>query len=144
MKYQKILILLVTSIIFASCSNWDSMGDNEDCEDPDYLNCDTREPITAKMKIRITVNEQNQKVPVKIYYGNFEENKLFAEFDTAVTDFEYEMPVGDKFSLTAKYYSGNDSILAIDGIEITKKSTKNCDSICWTLKNDDADLRLVY
>ena len=137
-KILLILIVIFTGILMFSCNQL------RDCSDTDYSDCNTVETKFSNLKVRITINSENQIIPIKIYFGNIEDNKLFKSFDTTISEFQYLLPTNERFTLAAQYISGDDTIVAIDEGYMKTKSQITCDSICWTLKEDDADLRLKY
>ena len=115
-----------------------------DCQYPDYSSCITKEPDAGKLKIKVTINEENKAVPVILYYGN-EENNVIRIIDTLyMTEKEYILPVNVYYSVKVKYKSNNKIINAIDGGNLEKKSYLVCDSTCWVVKDVNLNLKLSY
>jgi len=141
---RKILVILVSStLLFSmfSCSSWDVTSD-EDCEYPDYSNCNTTEPFMGVLKISLTNNENFPKNTLTLYDGYIEDDIIYDTF-TINTDFrKIEVPINRRYSAKVMYISDTDTIIAVDGTKIVKKSRVNCDSICWTVSGETLDLTL--
>ena len=143
MNKKIIYILFAVFITFSACKDFWNESEDE-CADPDYSDCDTEEPFSVYIDVAVTVNDENSKVPIKIFMGNYEDNNLYASFDTSAVEFEYLIPVTDKYTFVVEYYKGNDTILAIDACEIRKKSKTYCDSTCWEVNSASLDLTLNF
>jgi len=115
-----------------------------DCEYPDYSNCITVEPENGKLQLKITINEENKRVPITLYYGTYENQVICINDTLEVPKKTYTLPADVYYSVKAQYKSGNSTINAIDGGFLEKKSYKVCDSICWVVKNIDLNLKLKY
>ncbi len=143
-----ILRILFIFIIFSclSCEAMiDALTDLEECEGYDFSTCNTEQPFRAYLIIDLTINEQNQEVPLIIYRGKFEDADTFA-LDTAThTPWEeVYVPLNQFYTVAAKYHSGNKTIIAISGDKITKNSSKVCDSTCWEIYGGEIDVRLKF
>lgn len=133
---MKIKLLFLTILLY-SCNRIE-----EDCDNYSY-NCNTTEPYEWSMKIQITINNQNKKVPIWIYEGKFNDTSKLVYIDTfKTTDEEVILPLNHYYYIKAKYNDGNRIIYAIDGVFFKKYSRTVCDSICWYIKNDRLDVRL--
>ena len=115
-----------------------------DCQYPDYSNCITHEPDSGKLKIKVTINEENSFLPITLYYSK-SENNVICKVDTLYTsEKEYKLPAKTYYSVKAKYKSNNKIVYAVDGGNIGKKSYLVCDSTCWVVKDVDLNLKLNY
>ncbi|MBC8147188.1 MAG: hypothetical protein H8E98_04310 [Bacteroidetes bacterium] len=133
-------ILILNLAFFTSCKEYDI----SDCEAYDYSDCNTWVPYWGILNIDVTLNNLNPKVPLVIYYDDFNSNDT-AWVDTATSEFyQVYMPIGDYYSVVAKYKTSDKIIYAVDGDEITKKSEDVCDSVCWIVKDGRIDVRLKY
>ena len=144
MKFKNsILFFFVSLTLFIlSCSDWTNGSTDDECEDPDYSDCNTTEPISAPLKISLTINDENPKPEIIVYYGDYEDQIIA---DTLLPDsenFESMQSIGEEYSLALKYVHEGDTIVAIDGTKLKKKSKTNCDSTCWTVSGGEIDLRL--
>lgn len=132
------LILVIT--IANSCKEYNVA----DCEEYDYSDCNTWEPYWGLLNIDATINSLNPVVPLVIYYGDFN-NYDTAWIDTATSEFyQVYMPIGEYYSVVAKYKTNSETIYAVDGDEITKKSEDVCDSVCWIVEDGRIDVKLKY
>ncbi len=139
MKTNICYILFLLCMFISSCDK-----PYVDCEYPDYSNCITVEPENGKLNLKITINDENKKVPMSIYYGNFEHNVICITDTLEVPQTTYTLPADVYYSVKAEYKSGNKTIYAIDGGFLEKKSYHVCDSICWVVKDIDLNLKLKY
>ena len=133
MKY--IFIILV--LFFCSCKD-----QNNDCTDSDYAGCNTTKPTDGELKAEITINTENPTVPIYIYKGKIEKGEL-QKTDTAKTSvYKINLPVNEYYTVAAKYKSGGKTIFAVDGDRIRRKSSRMCDSTCWSVVNAKVNLKL--
>ncbi len=143
---QLTIISLFTLIIFfvSACDNSDlKITDEEnECENPDYNDCNTKEPFRDSLHIQVTINEENEKVKITVYEGDIENGVVVNQIESTETDIFIDVLLNSEYSAAARYISGNDTIIAIDGTEIEKTSETYCDSTCWSIKGEDIDLRL--
>lgn len=141
--FNFLMIFCFLFFIFSSCDDfWDSMSDTED--DCDYSDCDTEEPLTAPLQIKLTINSENTDVEIIVYKGNIEDKDTVIVDTVNETSFETELRLDEYYSATAKYSVGDKTVIAVDGDIIEKISTDLCDSTCWEVKGGDLDLRLKY
>ena len=113
-----------------------------DCSSPDYSDCNTKEPSEGLMNIRVTINAENKHVPIDIYCGKLEENKIDHSYNISTSDTNIKLAVGYYYSVKAQYQVNGKTIYALDGGDVLKNKKYTCDSVCWTVKNGKADLRL--
>lgn len=141
MRFRHILILLIIFSIFSACRTEKLKEEVYEC---DYSNCNTVEPQSGELEIKLTINSENQQVPVYIYRGNFEDNIVV---DTIISEdefFKFDVSLNCFYTAVAKYIKVNDTIMVIDGTEIKKLSGYNCDSLCWTVTGGKINLKLKY
>lgn len=140
------MLFIFVGLSFLSCNEmFEALKDLEECEEYDFSTCNTEQPFRAYLIIDLTINKQNREVPLVIYHGKFEDADTFA-LDTAThTPWEeVYVPLNQFYTVAAKYNSGNKTIIAIGGDEITKNSTKVCDSTCWDIYGGEIDVRLKF
>ena len=97
------------------------------------------------MNIKLTINEENQEVPITIFLGGYERNQVRL-VDTVDSPYvSVDLIPGREYSIRAEYHVGNKTIYAIDGDEIElEKVTSQCDSVCWIIKEGEVDVRLKF
>ena len=146
MKIRNIIIISTAIVVFAvyaiSCDILNSTSD-EDCEYPDYSDCMTDEPREPYLHIKLTVNEQNPKVKISMYEGNLGEDTAIYTIETDTSYYELGVYFDERYTITAQYLSGEDTIIAIDNTKITKSTYTNCDSTCWQIYGREVDLTLA-
>lgn len=139
MKIKTIFILIFTSIVFQTCK---IENNAVDCSSYNYSDCDTHEPFTGKMSVKLTINSENPKVPIAIYSGKLEDNDIIFRDTITVESYDTLLPVNNYYTVTAKYLKGGLTIIAVDGDKISKSKTVTCDSTCWSVKAGSANVRL--
>ncbi|MBU0765432.1 MAG: hypothetical protein KJ607_11420 [Bacteroidetes bacterium] len=122
------------------------------CE-PDYSDLDCSEcyrikPEWGALNVDVTINNENDSVPVIIYRGKPEDNDI-EWVDTAVSkDYIIDVPIATKgryYSIAAYYKVGENTVIAVDGDEIKSvKTTTACDTTCWYISGGSIDVRLKY
>lgn len=141
MKKIFITFSLIACISISSCNDsYDS--DSVDCNTYDYSDCITSEPYDGRMYVKLTINDENTKVPIAIYRGKLEDYDLYLK-DTAKTEYyDTLLPVDDFYTVTAEYKRNGEKIFAVDGDDIKKSHANVCDSVCWDVKTGSVNLRL--
>ena len=130
-----LMYLLILS--FTGCTIFD-----EECEErPFWKECEHQRPTHGMLNILVTINSENPSVPINIYRGDFELGILILSDTLTMNEFEYTLPI-NKYSATAKYISGQDTIIAVDGGEISVKLIEYCDENCWEVYDATLDLEL--
>ncbi len=136
-RFYTLVLFLSFPFMLSTCKS-----KYEDCTEADYNNCNTIRPETGMVEIRVTIDEENPIVTVRLYEGNFEEGKLLWE---KTSHLRYRIEYLDTeraYSFTATYKRGNDIILAVDGGIIEVRSYQACEYKCYEVKNLDIDLTL--
>ena len=139
------IFLAVSLFSFSGCKDF-LLNETEDCENPDYSDCDTKQPYSAFLKMKISEGDELEFIEVRLYKGEIEENELYTnytEIDSGQTIIKKEVLFEHTYSAEAVYLRDSDTIVCIDGTFIEKKSYTNCDSTCWYVKGDEMDLRLI-
>ena len=132
------ILFFIGALLLSQCA----VTNVDDCVTYDFSDCNTKEPLTATLNVKVTVNAENKRIPITVYRGKIEEN-LIVLTDTLVSSTQsLTLPVGYYYSVRAEYHVSGKGIYAIDGDDIIKRKKYVCDSVCWSVKNGDADLRL--
>lgn len=126
-------------MLLLSCGKSESV----DCENPDYSNCNTIEPIDGTMHIIVTKLEKTSRVPLTLYEGKFGAPVRTVFNDTVTTvDTSINLELNKDYYAVAKYIRDGKTIYAVDGDYFKKVSRDVCDSVCWSVKNSEIDVRL--
>ncbi len=135
MNRLRIALPLLLSLAFAACNN----------NDPDCIDfvpsCDINEPVEGTLRIRVTQNNENARIPIAVYYGYIDDSSLYFRDTMSSTNIAYAVPFG-RYSVSAGYRQGADYITAIDGDRVRYKTNTECDYTCYTLVDGEIDLRL--
>lgn len=112
------------------------------------LNCNecyTDYPNYEELKASITINEENEGVPITVYYGPYERDNV-AFRDTAWNDVIYlwvETEVN--FTIKADYKKNGRPYYVLDGAKLkVRKDTENCDYPCYYATGKSIDLRMHF
>lgn len=125
---------------FNSCEK--STDSDIDCSTYDYSDCNTMEPSLGNVHVRLTINDENAKVPITIYAGKLEENVVVV-FDTAYSAaYDTLLPIDQFYTVKAEYHKGSKTIFAVDGDETKKSKTRTCDSLCWSVNEANINVKL--
>jgi len=131
-------MLLLAPGNFMGCEPEDWMI-SVDCND-----CYGYMPDSANLIIYITIDEENDSVPITFYRGDYEDGEIDWQ-DTATTDeFYLYSEMNREYTVTAKYKSGEDTIIAFDQDEMFLDGAgAECGSPCFIVKGGILDLRLL-
>jgi hypothetical protein len=132
------LVLLMVSGNFSACEpeDWVLTVDCGDCYD--------YRPDSAELIINLTINAENDSVPLTFYLGNYEEGIIDWQ-DTATSEKFYLYSALDKdYTVRASYNSGSQTIMAFDGDKMTLyNAAEECGSPCYIIKGGIFDVRLA-
>lgn len=145
MNIRNILILITIVIIAGvSCEQqiW-TLG--VDCDE-----CFIDKPDSADLVVYITINEENQRVPLEFYKGDIEEGNLDWR-DTADSDILYlYSEIDEYYSIKAYYKQGTQTLIATDGSKLKRALVSDlCTDAsnevtvdCWIIKDGILDVRI--
>jgi hypothetical protein len=111
------------------------------------IGCDTNVPCGSRtdsswVKVKITLNSENDSVPLYLYKDNVNTGELLQEIISFSKEETFFLPVNNSYSAKAEYKKGGKKIVAYDGGTLKMKEFINCDSSCFELKNLTLDLEL--
>jgi hypothetical protein len=140
-KHAAIMLtgLILTAAVSCNPEEWETV----DCSE-----CFAERPSTAKINIKLTINNINPTVTVNVYRGRIEEEVL--EYSQTVRSETWSMvlPADQYYTVTATYRSHNQNIsnvTAIDGNYVrTKRVRSVCDEPCWVVQGNNFNVRLRY
>ena len=137
-------VALITIVLLLLSGNF--MG----CETENWLltvNCDDcygTVPDSANLIVHLTINAENDSVPLTFYKGDYEDGVIDWQ-DTATTEdlFLYS-EVGQVYTVKATYKSGDQSIIAFDSDIMTiYDGATDCGSPCYIVKGGIFELQLM-
>ena len=111
----------------------------------DCSQCYVERPEEGPMTIKVTLNEENQEVPITIYLNEYEKNQVRYRDTACYESITVDVYPDRYYSVRAEYKVGDKTVYAIDGdkVELLKASSQ-CDSVCWVIQGGEVDLRLKY
>ncbi|MDP4188433.1 MAG: hypothetical protein Q8907_06590 [Bacteroidota bacterium] len=132
-----IFLFLLFFLAMTGCS--DEMSSIlADCD-----NCENQQPYEAALNVKLTVNEENPRVPISIYQGKYEYNNVILNDTLSQENVHYDLPVNKNYSVVARYKMGNKTVYAIDGDQVkAKNSSTYCNTNCWIVTEGNVDVRL--
>jgi hypothetical protein len=104
------------------------------------MSCDTNQPTTGQLSVKVSINDENPAVPIRIYRGFIEDSVLYFVDTLTTSKVDYYVDIQQRYSGVATYKSGTKAILAIDGDKVSYSTNDNCGFTCYTVK--DGSLRL--
>ena len=138
-KYFTSLLFIASLLLINSCKE---TQDTVDCSTYNYSDCKTTEPFVGNFHVKLTINSENPAVPVTVYKGKLEEGDVFF-LDTLKTEsFDTLLPIGNYYTIAAKYKVGSTTVTAVDGDKISKSHVTTCDSTCWSVETGTTNVRL--
>lgn len=119
------------------------------CEPEDLLlevncnDCYDYQPDSANLIVRVTINAENDSVPLTFYRGSFEEGEIDWQ-DTATTGELYLYSEVDRvYAVRAEYRSGGETVIAFDSDKMTLRDAgEECGSPCYLVTGGIFDLTL--
>jgi hypothetical protein len=133
----KKLIILLGLIKLISCQP-------EDWAILDCAECFNYKPDSADLIIHLTINNENDSIPLTFYRGKLE-NGIIDWQDTATTsEFRLYSEVGQLYTVKATYKSGSKYIIAVDADKMTlRNADEECGYPCYIIKGGIFKLELL-
>ena len=105
--------------------------------------CYGSKPDSANLIVYLTIDAENDSVPLTFYRGNYEDGEIDWQ-DTATTnEFYLYSKMEKKYTVRAIYRSGDRIIEAFDKDEMQINNAEGeCGSPCYIIKGGIFDLRL--
>jgi hypothetical protein len=133
---SKIFIVLITlSLVISSCQTA-----REDCDPTIY--CNTDYPDSGYVDITVTEVGTNGFVPITIYDGDVEDNKIVLTDTLYTTTTYYYLPVKKRFSAKAVYVKAGITTQVFDATKIKITRFWNCDERCYEVRDGKLNLQL--
>jgi len=133
-----VLLLVFVSGNFLGCETEDWMFE-VNCND-----CYGYMPDSANLIIYVTIDAENDSVPLTFYKGDYENGEIDWQ-DTATTDeFYLYSEMNRDYTVAATYKSGGKTIVAFDADEMSiSDASANCGGLCYIVKGGILDVRLL-
>ncbi len=131
-----LLVLLAGKFTACEPENWMLSIDCADCYG--YA------PDSAKLIIKLTINAENDSVPLTFYLGDYEEGVIDWQ-DTATTEeFYLYSEINSSYTVRATYHSGDRIIEAFDADDMELyNANEECGSPCYIVKGGIFDVSLL-
>jgi hypothetical protein len=112
---------------------------NINCSD-----CYGYKPDSANLIVNLTINAENDSVPLTFYLGDYEDGVVDWQ-DTATTEeFLLYSKMGSRYTVRATYRSGDRIIEAFDSDKMTLyNASEECGSPCYIVKGGIFELGLA-
>jgi hypothetical protein len=123
-------------------------GSYTGCEPEDWIlevncnDCFGARPDSAKLIVYLTINQENESVPLVFYRGDSKGEVDW--LDTATTPELYlDAKIGTTYTVMAEYKAGSKTILAFDSDEMKISDYgENCGDPCFIVKGGIFDVKL--
>lgn len=146
MKTQYLLLVFLI-LLFSACSNQLKSDFDDDSSDCDYYNCNTEEPFSAQIFVKFTRNSENPNPIIYLKSGYYDTGELIDTVKTSSISgnvANFDVYLNRRYTVYTDYKSGDKNITAIDGKIVIKESRIECDSTCWSVKNNVFNIKLKY
>jgi len=142
-KYR-IPVSLVTLFLVIASGNFLGCESEDWVFEVDCLDCYSYMPDSAKLIVYVTIDSENDSVPITFYRGDYEDGEIDWQ-DTATTDELYlYSEMNRDYTVTATYNSGEKTIVAFDKDEMfLHDAASQCGSPCYIVKGGIFDVRLL-
>jgi len=140
-RFFLFLVFILNLIILNSCEQ-SFVSSPEDCLNYDYSDCNTKEPFLVPLNIKLTINDENPRVPLIIYKGKLDDNNIVIKDSVTLESYSVMLDPDNYYTVKARYISGNDVIYAVGGDNVKKIRNQVCDSICWTTQEGNVNVKL--
>jgi len=131
--------LVIAAILFlsvlSSCYKF-----HDECDPSVY--CETNKPDSGYVDITVTEVGTNNFVPITIFEGDIEENKLVLTDTLYSTTNYYYLPVRKRYSARATYRKNGITTYVFDGTKIKVTKFWNCSERCYEVNDGKLDLQL--
>jgi len=137
-KLLAVALLILVSGKFTACEPEDWML-SVDCDD-----CYGYAPDSADLIIKLTINAENDSVPLTFYLGAYEDGVIDWQ-DTATTEeFYLYSKINSSYTVRASYRSGDRIIEAFDADDMELYNAgAECGSPCYIVKGGIFDVQLL-
>ena len=120
------------------------------CEPEDWMleincgDCYGFKPDSANLIVRLSINAENDSVPLTFYLGDYEDGVIDWQ-DTATTEeFLLFSKMNSRYTVRATYRWGDRIIEAFDSDKMTLyNANEECGGTCYIVKGGIYDLRLA-
>ncbi len=142
---QKVIsIAIVTFLLMLLSGNF--MG----CETEDWVlevncsDCYGSKPDSANLIVYLTINGENDSVPLTFYIGDYEEGQIDWQDTATTSEFYLYSKVGQDYTVAATYKSGDQTIIAFDADNMhLYNGASECGSPCYIVKGGIFDVKLL-
>jgi hypothetical protein len=132
-------ILLIAFAGFLACE------EKIDFIEVDCSECYRTKPDTGTLKIKITINKENESVPIVVYRNEMEKEWIRLVDTVTYEEYYIDVAINHYYSVKAEYKVDGKTIFAVDGDKIrTRKITAQCDSTCWVIRGGNINVKLKY
>jgi hypothetical protein len=126
-----------------------SCGDEYYLDDVDCSQCYAPKPTVGPIIITVSINSENQRIPVKVFKGKYSES-FRTNYNSAVvidtvstTEYQVDVDVNEYYSVEAEYVADGQKTLVVDGDKFKiYKVSDSCDEVCWIYKGGIIDVSL--
>jgi hypothetical protein len=137
-KLLAALLLVLVSGKFTACEPEDWML-SIDCGD-----CYGYAPDSADLIIKLTINAENDSVPLTFYLGDYEEGVIDWQDTATSEEFYLYSKINSSYTVRATYRSGDKLIEAFDADDMELyNANEECGSPCYIIKGGIFDVSLL-
>ena len=112
-------------------------SDDENCECYLY-----EKPESYNVQLKITINDENQKVPVTVFFGKVDRKSIATELTASESVVSINLKTNHEYTYQAKYLKGSDTVYVPIKAKLSADSYVCHDDTCWRVNNTVINLKL--
>jgi hypothetical protein len=107
--------------------------------------CFVHKPSTGYVELSLTIDPENMIVPVTIYLGSFEDNRIAYSGTYSLANPSIRVNVDVEYTARAEYIKNGRTYYVVNKLHLKVwKDTESCNEPCYYFVNKDVDLRLRF
>ena len=137
------LVLILISAVFILLPHHSC--DIEDLKVFDCSECYTNKPEFSEAKISVTIDNENQQVPITVYLGSYDDGLIvYEDITTSLMNYVWLENEVD-YTLVAEYIRNGRTVNVVNGLTMKiRKDYENCNEPCYYVRNRNVNLKLKY
>jgi hypothetical protein len=107
--------------------------------------CFVDKPSTGIVELSLTIDPENLSVPVTIYLGSFEDNRVAYTGTYNLANPTIRVNVDVEYTVRAEYVRNGRTYYVVNKLHLKVwKDTESCNEPCYYFVNNEVDLRLKF
>jgi hypothetical protein len=112
---------------------------------PKCSECYTQRPDFDGIVLKITINQENQRVPLAFYRGPFENGNIEFRDTARISEQDFTLQTDVNYTIVAMYRKDARTYYVISGAKLsTHYDESSCSEACYFVTGKTADLRIKF